>query len=180
MDDQTILDLYFARDERAIRETDARYGTLCHTVALNILRDRPDAEECVNDTYLKAWNAIPPARPRSLSAYLCRITRNLALDRFRQNHRHKRNSDLIVSLDELSDCIPMRDEDAGALARLLNEFLGRLDASERKLFLGRYFHAATVKELARLWGLTPKAVTMRLSRTRTKLRSFLEERGYHV
>ncbi len=180
MDDQTILDLYFARDERALRETDARYGALCHTVAHNILCDRLDTEECVNDTYLKAWNSIPPERPRSLSAYLCRITRNLALDRFRTKHRQKRNSDFVLSLDELSDCIPMRDEDAGELPGLLNEFLGRLAPTERQIFLGRYFHACPVKTLARLHGLTPKAVTMRLSRTRDKLRAFLEERGYHI
>ncbi len=180
MDDQTILDLYFARDERAVAETAARYGALCHTVAHNILRDARDAEECVNDTYLRAWNAIPPDRPQSFSAYLCRITRNLALDRFRREHRQKRNADLTLSLEELSDCIPMKDEDAGELTRLLNEFLGSLDTTERQIFLGRYFHASPVKALARLHGLTPKAVTMRLSRTREKLRTFLEERGFHV
>ncbi len=180
MDDQTILDLYFARDERAIRETDRRYGALCHTVALNILRDRGDAEECVNDTYIKAWGSIPPARPASLSAFLCRITRNLALDRIRSKSRQKRNAAITVSLEELSECIPMRDEDAGQLPTLLNQFLGRLDDLERQIFVGRYFHTCSVKALARLHGLTPKAVTMRLARTRDKLRIFLEERGYHV
>ncbi len=180
MDDQTILDLYFARDERAIRESERQYGALCHTVAFNILRDRSDAEECVNDTYLKAWNSIPPARPHSLSVFLCRITRNLALDRFRLSHRQKRNADLTVSLEELSACIPMPDEAAGELPALLNQFLARLDAEERQIFVGRYFHACSVKTLSRLHGLTPKAVTMRLSRTRGKLRSFLEERGYSV
>ncbi len=180
MDDQTILDLYFARNEDAIRETERRYGALCRTVALNILRDTGDAEECVNDTYIKTWNAIPPARPSSLSAFLCRITRNLALDRVRKKTRQKRNADLTVSLEELADCIPMRDEEVGELPALLNQFLGRLDATERQIFVGRYFHACPVKTLARLHGLTPKAVTSRLARTREKLRSFLEERGYHV
>ncbi len=180
MDDQTILDLYFARDEQAIRETERHYGALCHTVAYNILRDDRDAEECVNDTYLRAWGAIPPTRPTSLSAFLCRITRNLALDRFRKEHRKKRNADLLLSLDELSDCIPMREEESEELPRLLNEFLGRLEPTERQIFLGRYFHACRVKDLARLHGLTPKAVTMRLSRTRERLRTFLQERGYHI
>ncbi len=180
MDDQHIIELYFARDERAIRETDSRYGQMCHTIAHNILQNHADAEECVNDTLLRTWKSIPPARPQSLAAYLCRITRNLAIDRFRSAHKQKRNSDLTVSLSELEACIPMRDEDAGNLPTLLNDFLGRLEPAERELFLGRYWHTCTVKELARLHGLTPKAVTMRLSRTREKLRRYLKERGYHI
>ncbi len=177
MDEGQIIELYFARDERALSETQRRYGGLCHTVAYNILEDARDAEECVNDTLLRAWGHIPPDRPASLTAYLCRITRNLALDRYRALHRARRNRDLECALDELTVCIPMR-EDNGELGHLLNAFLGTLNAEERKLFVARYWHNCSVKTLARLRGLTPKAVTMRLSRTREKLRTYLTERGY--
>ncbi len=180
MNDQEIIALYFDRNEQAITETAAQYGRLCHTVAENILHDRQDSEECVSDTYLRAWNTIPPERPARLSAYLCRITRNAALDRYRARHRRMRDSDMTLSLCELEDCIPMRDEDADELPGLLNQFLEGLNPEERQIFCGRYWHSCPVKTLARLHGLTPKAVTMRLSRTREKLRSFLEERGYHV
>ncbi len=180
MNDLDILELYFARDEQAITQTAAQYGRLCFSVADNILHDRMDAEECVSDTYLKAWNTIPPERPARLAAYLCRIARNLALDRFRARHRRMRDSDMTVSMSELSECIPMREEDADDLPRLLDEFLEGLKPQERQLFLGRYWHNCSVKALARLHALTPKAVTMRLSRTREKLRAFLEERGYHI
>ncbi len=180
MDDQHIIELYFSRDERAIRETATQYGGMCHTVANNILQNRADAEECVNDAYLRVWNSIPPENPRSLAAYLCRIVRNLSLDRYRARHSQKRNDDLTLSFSELEDCIPMRDEDAGELPALLDAFFEQLDATERGIFLGRYFHACPVKELGRLWGLSPKTVATRLSRTREKLRKFLEERGYHV
>ncbi len=180
MDNQGIIELYFARDEQAISHTAARYGAMCRTIAQNILQNREDTEECISDVYLKVWLSIPPERPRSLAAYIARITRNLALDRYRAEHRQKRNRDMTLSLEELSDCIPMRDEEASALPALLNEFLGRLEPAERQLFCGRYWHNTPVKSLARTHGLTPKAVTMRLLRTREKLRAFLEERGYCV
>ena len=178
--DLRIIDLYFARDERAIAETDRHYGGLCMRISLGILDDRLDAEECVNDTYLKAWNAIPPTRPRSLRAFLSKIVRNLSLQRLEHNKAAKRNRDFEIALEELGDCIPMRDEEASQLPDLLNRFLSRLEQPERQLFCGRYWHGQSVKELARAHGLTPKAVTMRLSRTREKLRTFLTERGYHL
>ncbi len=180
MSDQEIIELFFARDERAISAVAAQYGTLCHTIAENILRNRSDAEECVSDAYLKVWNSIPPERPSHLSAFLCRITRNLALDCRRKKHRARRDESLTVSLSELEACIPMRDEEASELPALLNHFLGGLEATERQLFLGRYWHETPVRTLARIHGLTPKAVTMRLSRTRAKLKQYLESRGYHV
>ncbi len=178
--DQRIIELYFARNEQAITETDHRYGGFCMRVSLGILEDRRDAEECVNDTYLKAWNAIPPTRPNSLRAFLAKIVRNLSLQRLEYNKAAKRNRDFELSLEELSDCIPMRDEDADALPALLNSFLETLSESEWQLFCGRYWHGRSVKELARAYGLTPKAVTMRLSRTREKLRTYLNERGYRL
>ena len=178
--DQRIIDLYFARDEQAVAETDRRYGGFCMRVSLGILDDRRDAEECVNDTYLKVWNAIPPTRPRSLRAFLARIVRNVSLQRLEHNTAAKRNREFELSLEELAECIPMRDEEADALPFLLNQFLSTLSQEERTLFCGRYWHSTPVKELAKLHGLTPKAVTMRLSRTREKLRTYLNERGYHL
>ena len=178
--DRHIIDLFFARNEQAIEETDRRYGGFCMRISLGILEDRLDAEECLNDTYLKAWNAIPPTRPRSLRAFLAKIIRNLSLHRLEYNRAVKRNKDFDLSLDELSECIPMRDEEADALPELLNRFLDTLPETECRLFCGRYWHGHSVKELARGYGLTPKAVTMRLSRTREKLRTYLNERGYHL
>ncbi len=178
--DKRIIDLYFARNEQAIAETDRHYGGFCLRVSLSILDDRRDAEECVNDTYIKAWNAIPPTRPRSLRAFLAKIVRNLSLQRLEYNTAAKRNQDFELSLEELGECIPLRDEEADELPALLNSFLDTLPASEWQLFCGRYWHGHAVKELARAYGLTPKAVTMRLSRTREKLRTYLNERGYHL
>jgi RNA polymerase sigma-70 factor (ECF subfamily) len=153
-------------------------------VALGILgkAGRADAEECVNDTYLRAWNAIPPERPHSLSAFLCRITRNLSLDRYRALHRGKRNQDFEIMLSELGDCVPAQDEgDATALAAEINTFLHRLDdETERRLFVGRYWHAYTVERLAEGYGMSRNAVSLRLHRTREKLRIYLQERGYTV
>ena len=179
-DDRRIIDLYFARDEQAITETARRYGSFCLRLSLSILSDRRDAEECVNDTYLKMWNSIPPNRPHSLRTYLGRIVRNLSLNRYKANRAKCRNRELELSLEELGDCIPMRDEEASVLPALMNQFLGGLSQEERVLFCSRYWHGQTVKLIAKTHGLTPKAVTMRLSRTREKLKAFLNERGYRL
>ena len=179
--DNTILDLYFRRDEIAIRLTQERYGGLCAQVAMNVLGNRADAEECVNDTYLKAWNSIPPDRPRSLSAYLTKITRNLALDRYRTRRRQKRDSEFTVMLSELGDCVPSPEEgDATQLLGHIKAFLTTLEETDRKLFVGRYFHAYEVRRMAKGYGMTPNAVSVRLHKTREKLRAYLQERGYTV
>ena len=178
MNDQDIIDLYFARNEQAIAETDKSYGKVCMQVSMNILESRPDAEECVNDTYLKTWNSIPPTRPGSLCAFVCRIARNLSLNRLRDLRREKRNQGLTVSFEELEACIPAAMEDAGELSSLLNSFLESLDETNRVLFMGRYWVACPVEELARRTGLTRQAVHMRIFRTRERLRTYLGERGY--
>ena len=180
MNDQDIIDLYFARNERAIAETDKNYGKVCMQVSMNILDSRPDAEECVNDTYLKAWNSIPPTKPKSLCAFVCRIARNLSLNRLRDLRREKRNSELSVSLDELEACIPAAAEDAGQLAELLNSFLAELDETDRVVFMGRYWYAYSIDGLAASMKLTKKAVYMRLHKTRERLKAYLAERGYRV
>ena len=180
MNDQDIIDLYFARNEQAIAETDKSYGKVCMQVSMNILDSRPDAEECVSDTYLKTWNSIPPTRPNSLCAFVCRIARNLSLSRLRDLRRQKRNQELTLSFDELEACIPAAMEDAGELASLLNSFLESLDETNRVLFMGRYWYSYATDDLAALMGLTDKAVYMRLHKTREKLRAYLAERGYRV
>ncbi len=178
--DEAILNLYYARDERAITETDRRFGRACLRVAMSILQSAPDAEECVSDAYLKTWNSIPPARPRSLGAYVCRIVRNLSLNRLRELTAPKRSRDLTVSFEELEACIPVREELEGELSAILSDFLRALPDRERRLFLGRYWYTVPVKELAREWSMTPNAVTLSLRRTREKLRTYLTERGYTV
>ena len=180
MNDQDIIDLYFARDEQAIAETDKSYGKVCMQVSMNILDSRPDAEECVNDTYLKTWNSIPPTKPNSLCAFVCRIARNLSLNRLRDLRREKRNREVTLSLDELEACIPAAVEDAGELSELLNGFLEGLDETNRVLFMGRYWYAYAIDGLAARTGLTQKAVYMRLHKTRERLKAYLAGRGYQV
>ena len=187
--DHRIIELYFARDEQAISETERHYGAFCLRTSLSILQNYSDAEECVNDTYIRTWNTIPPTRPQSLRAYLARIIRNLSIDRIKASHAAKRSHEVILALEELSECLPVdmdgntygaADALTQALPSLLNQFLHTLSRDEWQLFCGRYWHNRSVKELAREQGLTPKAVTMRLSRTREKLRLYIEKRGYTV
>lgn len=179
--DEAIIALYNKRDEQAIYLTHRQYGGLCTRIAQNILGNPADAEECVNDVYLKVWNAIPPAAPASLSAFITRITRNLALDRFRAKGRQKRCEGFTVMLSELGDCIPAPEEgDTTELLNHIKAFLAGLEDTDRKLFVGRYFHAYEVQRMAEGYGLTPNAVSVRLHKTREKLRVYLQERGYHV
>ena len=180
MNDESIISLYLARDEQAIAETAAVYGAYCHRLSVGILHDEGEAEECVNDTYLKTWQAIPPARPNSLCAFLCRIVRNLSLNRLREMRAAKRSRNLTVSLEELEECVTVDLRHADRLADLLSDFLESQEELDRKLFMGRYWHAVPVKTLADEYGMTPNAVSLRLGRTRERLRAFLEEGGYHV
>ena len=180
MDDKQIVELYFARAESAITETERKYSRYCYSIAYHILDSREDAEEVVNDTYLKTWKSIPPERPNSLCAFVCRIARNLSLNRLRDLRREKRNQGLTVSFEELEACIPAAMEDAGELASLLNSFLESLDETNRVLFMGRYWYSYAIDDLAAQMGLTDKAVYMRLHKTREKLRAYLAERGYRV
>lgn len=185
--DAAIIDLYFSRDERAIKETDARYGKIFMQVSMNILDSRPDAEECVNDGYLKTWNAIPPARPNSLCAFVARIVRNLSINRLRELTAAKRSRDLTLSFEELEACISLPDDQSELserlserLSELLSDFLTAQEETDRILFMGRYWYALPVKELATRAHMTPNAVSLRLHRTRERLRVYLEERGYRV
>lgn len=180
LSDKDIVALYFARDEMAIARTDEKYGKVCMQVSMNILSSRPDAEECVNDGYLKTWNAIPPTKPDSLCAFVCRIVRNLSLNRLRELKAAKRSRDLAVSLEELESCISVDESRASELPDLISAFLEGLEPLDRKLFMGRYWHATPVKDLAKVYGMTPNAVTLRLRSIRERLRLHLTEGGYTV
>ncbi len=178
--DEDILDLYFARDERAIQETHNRYGRVCMKVSMGILFSHPDAEECVNDTYLEAWNRIPPERPRSLCAYVCRIARNLSISRLRHLTAAKRSRDLTVSMEELSAVLPTAVDSPEELTRHISDFLRREEELDRRLFVGRYWFSRSVAELSEAWGVPAKTVSQKLFRTRERLRVYLSERGYSL
>ncbi|MBE6558533.1 MAG: sigma-70 family RNA polymerase sigma factor [Ruminococcaceae bacterium] len=181
MKDHDIVDLYWARDERALTETQHKYGAYCHSISMNILDSHSDAEECVNDTWLKAWQTMPPKRPGVLRTYLGKLTRNLSINRLKERHREKRNPDLVVAFEELAECIPVPEDTTDELlCAYLNEFLEITPALDRQLFMGRYWYGRTVREMAPCYGLTANAVSQRLKRTRQALRTFLEERGYTV
>lgn len=180
LQDAAIIELYFARNEQAIAETDAKYGKLCMQVSMNIVNSHPDAEECVSDGYLKTWNSIPPTRPASLCAFVCRIVRNLSLNRLREMKAAKRSRDLTLSLEELESCISVDESRASELPDLISAFLEGLEPLDRKLFMGRYWHATPVKDLAKVYGMTPNAVTLRLRSIRERLRLHLTEGGYTV
>ena len=174
MDDKEIIALYFARSEEAIGESEKKYGAYCRTIAGNILPIRADAEECVSDTWLRAWGAIPPNRPERLGAFLGRITRNLALDRLRSNKGAVR--------EELSECLTLGDPTAGMVDRVvltaaLDRFLAGLPQKKRKLFLRRYWYFSTVEELARDFGMSESGVKMTLLRLRRELRAQLKQEG---
>ena len=183
MDDKQIVELYWARSERAIAETDSKYGKLCHRIAFHILTDSQDSEECVNDTYLKVWSVIPPQRPVKLAAFLAKITRNLALNRYEKSTAEKRGGgEVNLALDELSECIPDPNSvenqiDNRLLVDKLNEFLEGLQPDARRIFLRRYWEVCSIREIAELYSISESKVKVSLFRTRGKLRSFLEQEG---
>ena len=185
MVDAQILELFYARSERAITELAQKYGGVCQKIAGRILNNSEDAEECVNDAYLGAWNTIPPQKPDYLPGYLYRIVRNLSLAKYHSNTAAKRNSLYDVALEELEDCIPggssVEEEVAGKeLAFLLNRFLGTLNRENRILFVRRYWYADSIGELAERFGASSNAISVRLSRVRGKLKKFLEREGYQL
>lgn len=182
MKDEAIIALFFARSEGAIRALDERYGKLCHRLSYNILNSRQDAEECVNDAYLAVWNAIPPARPEPLPAFLCKIVRNLSLTRYHADRAIKRGGGYKVALEELEECLASAgtvEEDLAQreLTELLEGFLETLSPENRVILLRRYWFADSYGEIAARTGLTEKNVSVRLTRLRKGLRRYFEERG---
>ena len=184
MGDEEIVSLFRARDERAIRETEAAYGPRLRRLAFHILRRAEDAEECAGDTYLKAWETIPPQAPERLFAYLAKICRFLAFDRLDRAGAQKRSAEVVALTDELAACIPdrmaERQLEGRELGALLDGFLAGLDQGERTLFLRRYWYGDTIRELAGQYRLTESGVKSRLRRTREKLRTYLNKEGIEV
>lgn len=185
MEDGQIIELYWNRDQRAIQETDGKYGKLLGGIAWNLLRSREDSEECVNDTYLRAWEAIPPTRPGFLRTWLGQITRNLSLDRWKKRGAEKRGGGAELLLGELEDCLPApggpeRAVEDGELAAALSAFLRGLSREGRAMFLRRYWYGESVAEVARALGCGEGKVKSSLFRSRKALRAFLEKEGIAV
>ena len=179
--DEQIIELYWARSEDAISCTEQKYGSYCRTIAWNILYSEEDTVECLNDTWLRAWQAIPPTRPQILKAFLGKITRNLALNMYEKQHAQRRGSgEVTVCLDELGESVPSFERTDAVvenmvLTETINRFLKGLSEEDRRFFVQRYYYLLPVKEVASLAGMGESRVKMRLSRIREKLKNMLEK-----
>ena len=184
MEDRQIVELYWQRDEQAIAESDARYGKMLKSLSMSILHSDPDAQECVNDTWLSAWNAMPTDRPDLLGAYLSKIARNHSINRYRYLHAEKRNAGGELPFDELEDCLssdegsPFREMENRRLVELLNRFLGSLDEEKRIVFVRRYYYCDSVADLERLTGFGAEKIKSMLHRMRKSLAVLLEREGF--
>ena len=183
MDDEKIVALYWDRNEQAVEETSAKYGSYCGQIARNILDSGPDAEECINDTWLHAWNAIPPQRPALLAVFLGRITRNLAFDRWRRNRSEKRGGGQTAqALDELTEIFPSSENveqelEQRELMQAVTVFLQSLPEKHRNLFICRYWQSAAIAELAARFDMSESNVKVTLARIRKRLQKYLREEG---
>lgn len=183
MDDGKIIELYFKRSEQAIKESQDKYGRQCGIIAYNILHSKEESEECVNDTWLKAWNSIPPKRPNRLAVFLGRISRNLAIDRYRRFRSQKRGGgEIAVCLDELAECVGYEETfpEGVSLAEALKSFLISQTPQAKEIFMLRYWYVFGIKEIAERLRLSEAAVKMSLYRTRTALRLHLENEGFEI
>lgn len=180
--DDKIVELFLKRDETAISESQHKYGNLLSKIAFNILNNNEDSEECVDDTYIKAWNSIPPTVPKFLCAYLSKITRNLSINRWHELHTKKRDYGVLIQIEELSECIPSQNSvevetDQKVLSAIINDWLKLLNQDDRVLFLRRYFFADSMSTLAFEFGTTEKKLASKLFRLRQKLKLTLERNG---
>ncbi len=185
MDDEKIIELFFARSESAITELDQKYGDLCKSVSKNVLGNEEDALEAVNDTYLAVWHQIPPEKPENLLGYVLKIAKNRSLNILRSRSAKKRDSHYQVALNELSECLPGNSSveaeiDFKELSSAVGSFLETLSQENRAIFLRRYWFSDSLKDIATLTGLTEKTVSVRLVRLRKKLKEYLSERGFFV
>ena len=184
MDDAKIIDLFWARSEEAIRETNKAYGRKLLGLANKILNNREDAEESVSDTYMKTWEIIPPQRPKYYYAFLASICRHLSFHKVDWKLAAKRNAEVVTLTQEMEMCIPDTSRDrkleGKELGRIMNAFLESLPKDTRLIFLRRYWHVDTIAEIAARYGMTESKVKMQLSRTRAKLQTYLESEGIYV
>ncbi|MCH5353671.1 MAG: sigma-70 family RNA polymerase sigma factor [Acutalibacter sp.] len=185
IDDKQIIELLFERSEKGLVELDVKYGKLCHKLSYNILNNRQDAEECVNDAYLGVWNAIPPAKPNPLQAYVCKVVRNIALKLYHKKGAEKRNSEYDIAMQELEGYLPAPDTveaemDTRELAFMIENFLDTLNDENAVIFLRRYWFSDTYAEIAERTGISEKSVSMRLVRIRKQMKQYLLEREVYV
>ena len=185
IEDEKIIDLFFNRSEKAIQELDIKYGKVCHKLSYNILNNKQDAEECVNDAYLGAWNAIPPTRPNPLLSYIVKIVRNISLKIYWRKEAAKRSGHYKIALEEIEGYITdqktVEDEiEARELARIIEEFLDTLTVENRVIFMRRYWFADSCKDIAELVGISEKNISVRLTRIREKMKQYLIEREVFV
>ena len=186
MEDEKIIELYWQRDEEALRQTNQKYGSFCYYIAHNILKDDEDSKECVNDTWFKTWTVIPPKRPEYFQAFLGKITRNLSLDRYRKNHASKRGGgSMDVIYEELKECIADRTceearTDTIVITDALGKFLKEISKDARIIFVRRYWYADSVAQIAERFGMSESKVKSSLMRSRNRLKAFLEKEGITV
>lgn len=184
-EDEKIIELFFNRSEQAIKELDIKYGKLCYKLAHNILNNIQDAEECVNDAYLGAWNAIPPSRPNPLQSYICKIVRNISLNLYYRKKAAKRNSFYEIAMQELETCLSSPDTveteiEARELAGIIENFLDTLSEENCVIFLRRYWFCDSYAEIARRVGISEKNVSVRIVRIRKQMKDYLVKRGILV
>ena len=185
IDDEKIIELFFERSEQGIRELDKIYGKVCHNLSYHIVGSRRDAEECVNDAYLGAWNAIPPAKPNPLLTYVCKIVRNISLKIYWRKEAAKRSSHYTIALEEIEACIAAPNTveaeiEARELARIIESFLDTLTTENRVIFMRRYWFSDSYKDIAEFVGLSEKNISVRLTRIREKMKQYLIEREVFV
>jgi len=186
LDDSEIVEMLFDRNENAIAAMENKYGSYCASIANNILRNREDSEECVNDTYMKAWESVPPQKPKILSAFLAKITRNIAIDRYRRDRSQKRGGDdMGLIFEELEDCVSDGSNIEAAAERheiiaAVNRFLGKLSTKNRIMFVSRYCYCESVHDIAARFGTKENNVSVSLNRTRAQLREYMKKEGYEL
>ena len=184
-DDEKIIEMFFERSEQGIRELDNKYGKICHSLSYHIVGSRQDAEECVNDAYLGAWNAIPPVRPNPLLSYIVKIVRNISLKIYWRKEAAKRSSNYTIALEEIEACIAdqktAEDEiEAKELARIIEEFLDTLTLENRVIFMRRYWFSDSYRDIAEFVGISEKNISVRLTRIREKMKQYLIEREVFI
>ena len=186
MNDEKIIELYFARSENAITETDKKYGESCRKTAYSILGSHEDSEECTNDTYLKVWDVIPPQRPTVLSVFLGKITRNLSFDMYRKKHAEKRGgNEMTLILDELAECVSGNESPeeiilGDELKSNINSFLSTLTDENRHMFILRYWYSESICDIAKRFSKSENSISVTLNRIRCRLKEYLKERGYDI